>query len=87
MSDIITLDVNHLESFIIRAVRNIDNTGSDYIDYEVTFKDMIDNKFLIGRFDLIEGNLRFNCNEDTMYSGVPHYALKVLAEYIENNLE
>lgn len=73
------LKLNHL---LLTKVSNEDKSDFDYI---IEYVDFCDNrKMLIGKFDLILGHVMFF---QTKASGVPHGALRLLANWINENRE
>lgn len=77
--DINGLKLNHL---ILTKVPNLD--GSDF-DYKIEFVDFIDKKkMMVGTTDLILGRINF---VETGGIGVPHGAMRLLSQWIEENRE
>jgi len=81
MNESITLDVDGIQYLTVTpSEKNPD-------EYEVFFSDLTGKTFPIGLIEFTLGNLLYTCNDDTLNVGIPYTALRVLADYIENNLE
>ncbi|MBP1664350.1 MAG: hypothetical protein H6Q19_1490 [Bacteroidetes bacterium] len=76
-----------IDQVCLTEVPNVDNSGENYlIEYIEDFSN--NEKIPIGHCDLINGNIWFdNVGKNAKTLGLNFNALKLITEWIENNIE